>query len=208
MDVNYQTAGLCNSYMVQVIKNDVQEYSLRSVNAKRFCGFLTDQWTIIVVSDTCSLPQSQGTTSTTTPITTTPITSCATGWTNSISNSSKSFCLVTTKATWFNALMNCQNIAAQGTLATISNAFEQSQLNSIVYEHQAPCPDTWIGANDINQLGNFQWSDGQPLVYTNWEPGQPDLNNRCTAAQLQTNGQWITEPCGVDNCFVCQKYTA
>uniref|UniRef100_A0A914UUE3 C-type lectin domain-containing protein n=1 Tax=Plectus sambesii TaxID=2011161 RepID=A0A914UUE3_9BILA len=156
----------------------------------------------------CEYYISSGTLTTTPTPTTTPITSCATGWTNSISNSNKSFCLVTTKATWFNALLYCQNIAAQGTLATISNAFDQSQLNSIVFEHQAPCFDNWIGANDINQLGTFQWSDGQPLVYTNWAPGQPDLNNRCTAAQLQTNGQWTTEPCGVDNCFVCQKYTA
>ncbi len=34
----------------------------------------------------------------------------------------------------------------------------------------------WIGFSDAAQEGNWVWSDGSPVTYTNWYPGMPDNN--------------------------------
>ena len=31
----------------------------------------------------------------------------------------------------------------------------------------------WIGLSDPNGTGDFEWVTGEPLIYTNWAPGQP-----------------------------------
>ena len=35
--------------------------------------------------------------------------------------------------------------------------------------------------------------------------GQPDLNNQCVSSQARTTGEWKTEPCGTENCFICEQ---
>ena len=32
--------------------------------------------------------------------------------------------------------------------------------------------DVWIGLNNLG--GEYVWSDQTPIVYENWQPGQPD----------------------------------
>ena len=32
----------------------------------------------------------------------------------------------------------------------------------------------WIGLNDFAQEGTFVWSNGDPVTYTNWYPGEPN----------------------------------
>ena len=37
-------------------------------------------------------------------------------------------------------------------------------------DHEGLCANQlWIGAVDINESGSFQWLDGQPFTYTNWD---------------------------------------
>uniref|UniRef100_A0A914VYX3 EGF-like domain-containing protein n=1 Tax=Plectus sambesii TaxID=2011161 RepID=A0A914VYX3_9BILA len=82
MDTRYLKPKLCYFYMVQVIKNYFYISSYRHMNPKRFCILANQQWTISVISDTCSIPPNQITTTAsimTTPTATTkpttPITS-------------------------------------------------------------------------------------------------------------------------------------
>ena len=64
--------------------------------------------------------------------------------------------------------------AAEGAyLVTINDAAEQKWLQ-IVFGSQP----SWIGLNDIKQEGEWQWDNGEPLTYTNWESQEPhDTNN-------------------------------
>lgn len=32
----------------------------------------------------------------------------------------------------------------------------------------------WIGMNDIAAEGNWVWTNGEPVTYTNWAPGEPN----------------------------------
>ncbi|MCX5886271.1 MAG: C-type lectin domain-containing protein [Proteobacteria bacterium] len=59
----------------------------------------------------------------------------------------------------------------------------------------------WIGLNDINVEGNFEWVSGEPVTYTNWWEGEPNNqsgNNREEDAVVMNwggseliNDQWV-----------------
>lgn len=54
----------------------------------------------------------------------------------------------------------------------------------------------WIGFTDENSEGNFYWYDGSPVIYTNWNAGEPNNdggNEDCT--QIFPNGLWNDLPC-------------
>lgn len=58
----------------------------------------------------------------------------------------------------------------------------------------------WIGFNDENVEGVFEWYDGSPVTYTNWAPGEPNNsggNEDCV--QIYPNGSWNDLPCNVGN---------
>ena len=74
---------------------------------------------------------------------------------------------------WNTAQRNC--IAEGGDLAKIENAQENAVVDGLIG------PDTaavaWIGANDFNSEGNWEWSDSSAVgSYQPWINNQPDNN--------------------------------
>ncbi|MFN7014081.1 MAG: PKD domain-containing protein, partial [Bacteroidia bacterium] len=58
----------------------------------------------------------------------------------------------------------------------------------------------WIGFNDENVEGTFEWYDQSPVTFTNWAPGEPNNsggNEDCV--QIYPNGFWNDLPCNVGN---------
>jgi hypothetical protein len=56
-------------------------------------------------------------------------------------------------------------------LASIGNQAEQD----FVYNtFSSPTRLLWIGFNDVASEGNFAWSSGEPVTFTNWAPGEPN----------------------------------
>jgi hypothetical protein len=57
-----------------------------------------------------------------------------------------------------------------GHLVTINEREEELWLKNQfgLYEY------FWIGLNDINSEGNWEWVNGEPVTYTNWAERQPD----------------------------------
>ena len=47
---------------------------------------------------------------------------------------------------------------------------------AIVNGTQDMCNQMWIGARDIDNNGQFTWSDGRPFQYTNWQTGRNCLD--------------------------------
>ncbi len=64
-------------------------------------------------------------------------------------------------------------LAMGGDLAAIENALENEWVRSELANFGGQERHLWIGLNDAVVEGQFVWSSGQPLGYSNWGPGQP-----------------------------------
>ena len=60
-----------------------------------------------------------------------------------------------------------------GHLVTIN---EQSENDWVFNTFASNYGALWIGLNDAAQEGVFAWLSGEPVNYTNWETGQPDIS--------------------------------
>ncbi|WP_013334653.1 putative Ig domain-containing protein [Gloeothece verrucosa] len=75
---------------------------------------------------------------------------------------------LTNSAIWTDARTQAQ--AKGGYLVTINNAAE----NQFLVDTFGGSEYLWIGLNDATVEGSFQWDNGEPVTYTNWNAGQPD----------------------------------
>uniref|UniRef100_A0A8C6YM16 Brevican n=1 Tax=Naja naja TaxID=35670 RepID=A0A8C6YM16_NAJNA len=122
---------------------------------------------------------------------------CQPGW-----DAFQGFCYkhFSARRSWEDAEMQCREHG--GHLANILSPEEQSFLNSQYKEYQ------WIGLNDRTIEGDFQWSDGRPLLYENWHDGQPDSHflygENCVGLSWRKDGKWSDLPCGYHLPFTCK----
>ena len=78
--------------------------------------------------------------------------------------------------------------ANQAELVTIRNAAEQQWLvQTFVTPQQAT---RWIGFNDLAQQGQWVWSSGEPVTFTNWGGGEPNFPGVERRTEMQPGGVW------------------
>ena len=70
--------------------------------------------------------------------------------------------------TWTQAQAEAESLG--GNLVSINDADEEAWLKETFGEDEG----FWIGINDIDNEGNFEWVSGDPVTYTNWAPGEPN----------------------------------
>ncbi|CAG2193307.1 CD206 [Mytilus edulis] len=101
-----------------------------------------------------------------------------------------------------------------GYLATVNSQDEQNFLvanmprpfNTSIYFKGG---SIWIGISDRIVENSFVWDDGTPVMYTNWEAGEPNnwmnLNEDCGAVWLE-HGGWLDMTCNTQGQgYVCKK---
>jgi len=59
----------------------------------------------------------------------------------------------------------------------------------------------WIGLQKTG-VDKWQWSSGDPALYLNWAPGQPDGRDECV---IMRNGQWHDLSCSNSLTFICSS---
>uniref|UniRef100_A0A914URT5 C-type lectin domain-containing protein n=1 Tax=Plectus sambesii TaxID=2011161 RepID=A0A914URT5_9BILA len=126
---------------------------------------------------------------------------CPSGWSPF---NSKCLIVKTEKKAWFTAEEYCNQAAPKGHLTSISSAFENAKISALAQASGTSASQLWIGGTDLIQNGSYSWFDGQPLLYANWEQGQPDSSKHCVSSQAAGTGKWRTEVCNVQNGYICE----
>ncbi|XP_077993136.1 lymphocyte antigen 75-like [Glandiceps talaboti] len=132
---------------------------------------------------------------TTEPITypqTTPMPGpCPTGWKefNDRCYSFHGMDGVIDQSDWLAARNVCRGLG--GDLVTIHNQGVQS---FIVTQIRYSKVSLWIGLSDVGVVNTFRWTDGSPVDYQNWGPGQPSYHYTAQGVETTNNnygaGQW------------------
>ena len=107
-----------------------------------------------------------------------------------------------------------QATAAGGTLLSVCSLAE----NNAVWNAAQSAGITgglWIGFNDLNSEGSWQWADGSSCNFTNWNSGEPsNTTDACSftgedAAVIQmSNGLWNDVYASAGACFGSQTYAS
>ena len=76
--------------------------------------------------------------------------------------------------TWEQAEKACEKTG--GHLVTIASQDEQDFVYSLIQDGSKI--SYWIGLNDVQTEGKWQWVTGEAVSYLNWDKKQPDNDNR------------------------------
>ena len=106
--------------------------------------------------------------------------------------------------TWHESLAECESLSSvKGSLVSIHSRQEMDLLLSVLDRNES-----WIGLNDIDNEGTYNWADGSPLVYVNWKSSGSDNSSLqrekldCIAA---TNSSWQLRHCSEKKKSLCRS---
>jgi len=95
---------------------------------------------------------------------------------------------------WHNS--EAEAVSLGGHLVTINDALE----DNFIFNTFGPTVSSlsgnsiWLGLNDMEEEGNWEWVSGELVQYLNWAPGQPSSNPTEDMAGMfigwSTPGQW------------------
>uniref|UniRef100_A0A8C3ALJ6 Mannose receptor, C type 1b n=1 Tax=Cyclopterus lumpus TaxID=8103 RepID=A0A8C3ALJ6_CYCLU len=116
------------------------------------------------------------------------------------------FHLHRTIQTWSGAQKECRK--ESGDLVSIRNVEDQSFVISQL--GFASTDELWIGLNDIQTEGLFDWSDHSTVSFTSWEFGKPTVSTDTDDCVLirGENGNWADRSCSEKHGFICMKQSA
>ena len=101
--------------------------------------------------------------------------------------------------TWYEADNMSDNVG--GHLVTISSEEENDFISSLI---QQTGNNSWIGFSDIATEGDWVWTTGEDVVYTNWAAGEPNDQNDEDCAEMYGDGSWNDNQCDWDRAFIME----
>uniref|UniRef100_A0AC35GSZ8 C-type lectin domain-containing protein n=1 Tax=Panagrolaimus sp. PS1159 TaxID=55785 RepID=A0AC35GSZ8_9BILA len=90
-----------------------------------------------------------------------------------------------------------------GHLASIHDVFTNVALSQ-EFPPQSTEADFWIGANKLMAHGNWSWTDGTSMDFTDWKKREPQniTGTDCVALSM-IDGYWSANDCFKNKLYVC-----
>uniref|UniRef100_A0A3B3D4D4 C-type lectin domain-containing protein n=1 Tax=Oryzias melastigma TaxID=30732 RepID=A0A3B3D4D4_ORYME len=114
--------------------------------------------------------------------------------------------LVEELAIWSDAQDACKKEG--GNLASIDMSYDQAFVAGVVLQGKA---DAWIGLRRMVD-GSYSWSDGWPVFFTEWGPGEPTNHRQegCVSmhASKWFHGTWNDTKCDQAKPYICKISSA
>lgn len=102
------------------------------------------------------------------------------------------------------AFADAQQICTQagGQLASPRSAAENEAVRQLASAHSK---DAFLSMTDARTEGKFTYPTGEPLVYSNWGPGEPnDKNGGEDCTEIFLNGKWNDMDCKEKRLVICE----
>jgi len=108
------------------------------------------------------------------------------------------YTLMNEALSWSDANAAC--LAKGLQLASVHSAAENALLVTA-----AAGNSVWIGGTDAASEGTWEWSpSGTPLMYTKWDPGEPNNMGNEDCVEVHANGGWNDISCALHRKYVCE----
>ena len=107
---------------------------------------------------------------------------------------------------WYNANSSCRRYGT--ALATITNQDEHDRAYQYCQDNDPNNNgNCWIGYYRVDRdpTTPWLWYSGSNATYTNWSPGQPDNEPKCTNFYPAGDGKWTGAPCNLNKPVLCDK---
>lgn len=108
---------------------------------------------------------------------------------------------------WVQAETACRGMGADTHLASLTTPVQQSVAAHLV-QSASVSAEVWIGLNDMDAAGSYDWTDDEPLAYANWGVGQPMIAEQGRAVSMgkSTGWHWANNiPAGSLRPYICAK---
>ncbi|KAG2466118.1 MRC1 protein, partial [Polypterus senegalus] len=106
------------------------------------------------------------------------------------------------RTTWLEAQKACEKQKAN--LASVDHSYEQAFLAGAVLQGRT---DAWIGLSREGN-GSYRWTDGWPVFYTHWGPGEPTnlAGEGCVTMHSAPlfHGTWNDTSCNAKHAYICK----
>ncbi|XP_019490120.1 PREDICTED: pulmonary surfactant-associated protein D-like [Hipposideros armiger] len=99
---------------------------------------------------------------------------------------------------------DAQQICTQagGQLASPRSAAENEAVRQLASAHNKAA---YLSMTDARTEGTFIYPTGEPLVYSNWGPGEPNNDGNAEhCVEIYTNGKWNDKNCGEQRLVICE----
>uniref|UniRef100_A0AC34F603 C-type lectin domain-containing protein n=1 Tax=Panagrolaimus sp. ES5 TaxID=591445 RepID=A0AC34F603_9BILA len=129
---------------------------------------------------------------------------------NTVSWHSQCFSFYSNSTGFADAELTCNNQSG-GHLVSIHDGFTNALVTqqATKHFHERSEVDFWIGATNLMTQKQWNWTDGTPLDYNNWNKGEPQnaLGSGCVTVSIN-DGTWSSKDCFKSKPFVCATSAA
>ncbi|XP_051984579.1 ladderlectin-like isoform X2 [Xyrauchen texanus] len=112
-----------------------------------------------------------------------------------------------TPLTWIDAEITCLTYGSN--LASVHNPDEYIFIQNMIRQQTHTSTSTWIGGHNAVSEKSWLWSNGKPMNYQLWAPGEPSNGGgreHCIEMNFSESSYWNDYKCAEKKPYVCGKY--